>query len=109
MPDVELKESPQLNLFQNKTIADGFAKFHHDNPRVYMLFKIFALQLLKNEPKRIGAKMIMERVRWECFTGTKDELGYKINNNYTAHYARMFIKEFPQHWQHFETRKIKSP
>lgn len=99
---------PQMELFNDNTIAARFAGFHKEHPRVFMLFKVFALQLLQNGHKKIGAKMIMERVRWECFTGSKDMKGYKINNDYIAHYARLFAKEFPQYEDCFEFRILKT-
>ena len=97
----------QLNLFA-KTIADKFAAFHDAYPNVYVLFERFSLQLLMSGHKKIGAKMIMERVRWECATGSNDETGYKINNNYIAHYARLFIKRNPEYKECFETRVLKT-
>lgn len=97
-----------LTLFGGETIADRFAKFHAENPRVYLLFKRFALQLIEEHKfNKIGARMVIERVRWECYTGSKDDKGFKINNYYIAHYARMFQKEFPQYQEHFETRELK--
>ena len=97
----------QMNLF-SKTIAARFEKFHKENPRVYMLFKVFALQLLQRGHTRIGAKMVMERVRWEFETGSKDTRGYKINNDFIAHYARLFVREFPEHEECFEFRILKA-
>lgn len=88
----------ELTLFDNNTIVDRFATFHKNNPRVYLLFCKFCKQLLDEyEFKRIGARMVMERVRWECFTSGRDERGYKINNYFIAHYARKFLSENPQY------------
>lgn len=98
-----------LTLFGGNTVADRFARFHKENPRVYLLFEKFALQLIKDYGyKRLGAKMIMERVRWECYTEGKDERGFKINNDFIAHYARLFIRNYPQHAQCFEARIIRA-
>ena len=73
------------------------------------MFERFAKQLIEQFGyKRIGAKMIIERVRWECAINSKDKQGYKINNDYTAHYARLFIQNNPQYRDCFETRKLKS-
>jgi hypothetical protein len=63
---------------------------------------------LQRGHSRIGAKMIMERVRWEFETGGKDGRGYKINNDFIAHYARLFAQEFPQYENCFEFRVLKS-
>jgi hypothetical protein len=95
-------------LLLKRDIKTRFDAFHAEHPRVYMLFSIFALQLLQRGHTKIGAKMIMERVRWECFTGSKDMHGYKINNDFIAHYARLFVDEFPQHKECFEFRILKA-
>lgn len=85
-----------------------FLDFHTKNPQVYLLFEKFALQLLNAGNEKLGAKMIMERIRWEISTGgAKDEHGFKINNNYTAYYSREFIKRNPKHKDCFEFRTIR--
>lgn len=84
-----------------------FLDFHVLHPQVYRLFEKFALQLIERGHKKLGAKMIMERIRWEITTGSKDNDGFKINNNYTAYYSRLFIKNNPQYRDYFEFREIR--
>ncbi len=97
-----------LPLFDTeKTIYEQFLKFHREYPIVYRLFEQFSLQLLSKGYKKIGSKMIMERIRWEYITQSMDEQGFKINNNYTCHYARLFMKNHPEYKDCFETRTIK--
>jgi hypothetical protein len=84
-----------------------FQKFHDLNPKVYELYKKFALQLINAGRKRIGSKMIIERIRWETSINTKGE-EYKINNDYTCFYSRMFTIEFPQHKDKFQFRELRS-
>jgi len=91
----------------NKSIYDQFVRFHRQHPKVYELFKAFSLQLIKKGKTTLGAKMIIERIRWEMETGSHDEAGFKINNNYTAHYARLFMQEHKEYTGYFETREIK--
>jgi len=103
-------EIPQLELFNSAaTIYQRFLDFHIKYPIVYRLFENFSFQLINKGHKHLGAKMIMERIRWECATQSKDELGFKINNDYIAHYARLFIKNNPQYKEYFEFRTIKTP
>jgi len=103
---------PQLttSLFEQteRTIYKRFLDFHIKYPQVYILFEKFALQLIGNGHKRLGAKMIIERIRWECATGSKDEHDFKINNSFVAHYSRLFIKNNPLYQDCFEFRTIKS-
>lgn len=103
-PDV-----PQLGMFDfGNTIQERFYKFHNENPEVYRLFDLFAKQLLKKGWDKIGAKMIMERIRWEYATQSKDDRGFKINNDFICHYSRLFMKNNPQHEGCFETRSLKT-
>lgn len=108
----------QFSFFEmgQKSINERFVAFHQQNPRVYELFVAFAKQLIKRQienPKvevvRIGAKMIIERIRWEMATGSIDEMGFKINNDFIAHYARLFMAEYKQYNGCFETRGIRTP
>ncbi len=84
-----------------------FLSFHEKYPKVYDLYKAFCFQLINKAYTKIGSKMIIERIRWEIATGSKDDAGFKINNNYTAHYARLFVQEHPQYKDYFEFREIK--
>lgn len=100
---------PVLPLFSEETVQERFVKFHHQFPKVYDLFRSFALQLIRKGHKQIGARMIIERIRWEFATGSQDEMGFKINNDFIAHYARMFQNEFPELKDFIETRAIRKP
>lgn len=92
-----------------RTIAEDFERFDWDNPEVYQLFCRFTFDLIEAGHKKVGAKMIAERIRWEGFMTKKPKSqGYKINNVYIAHYARKFMRKFPQHKDKFETRKLHS-
>lgn len=98
----------QLDLFNaNSSQYLSFLRFHEQYPQVYRLFEQFAKQLLDKKWEKVGSKMIIERIRWEVATGSKDEDGFKINNNYTCYYSRMFMQNNPQYGQCFETREIK--
>lgn len=90
-----------------KTIKEAFAEFHKSNPKVYTYFKVYFNYLHKRKGwMRVSAKLIMERVRWEVIIKTGDP-DFKINNNYTAHYARLFVKEHPEYKKCFEFRRVQ--
>ena len=99
----------QGDLFvMGKSNYKDFLYFHTKYPQVYLLFEKFAMQLISVGHKKLGAKMILERIRWEISTGgAKDDDGFKINNNYTAYYSRQFIKNNPQYEDYFEFRVIR--
>ncbi|MEQ1920411.1 MAG: hypothetical protein ABL955_14570 [Elusimicrobiota bacterium] len=87
-----------------------FELYDKTNPRVYELFKQFAEEAMASG-SRIGSKAIYERIRWEIAVKTKREPGMpllKLNNNYTAYYARKLLDENPGVWGHFfEFRKCE--
>ena len=83
-----------------------FLRFHRQYPEVYRMFKKITLEAIKKGFKNYGSKGICERIRWETKGDVKED-GYKINNNYTAFYARLFEKEHPNHEGFFRKRKVK--
>jgi len=72
-----------------------FQQYHEDNPQIYEAFKKYAFQLINRGYKRIGAKQICEIIRWHSMVGG-DGI-FKVNNNYTSGYARLFMEDFPKY------------
>lgn len=86
----------QIN-FDQKSI-----KYHEENPHVYEAFKKIVFKAMLKGYKRWSANGVFEVLRYRSAIRGNDE--YKINNNYRAFYARLFIKDFPQHKDFFQTR-----
>ena len=100
--------APQMDLFNaSDSQHERFLRFNEKYPQVYRLFAKFAFELLAKGLTTIGSKMIIERIRWEVATQSMDEDGFKINNNYTCYYIRLFMEKNPLHKGCFETREIK--
>ena len=90
------------------SIRESFLEFHKDNPVIYDYFKKYFFYLHNEKKiKRVSSKLIINRIRWEVFIKTSGD-PYKINDAYTAHYARLFVSEFPQYKEAFEFRRIRS-
>ena len=89
------------------TIQKRFEKFHSNNPLVYYFFKRFTFEVIAKGYQRFSADAIMHRVRWKTKIETLNEK-FKINNDYVALYARMFIDDFPQFDGLFEIRRRKT-
>lgn len=85
----------------------AFEKFHSDNPNVYALFKRFAFQLMNAGVKKMGAKLIIERIRYETAIKTKGD-DFKINNNHTCYYSRLFIFDYPEYKRYFTFKSINN-
>lgn len=90
----------------DETIERRFQRYHMDNPHVYELFLKFAKTVKQKGFVKYSSKSIMERLRWHLnFETTGDT--FKLNNNYTAYYARMVIENNPEFEGFFELRERK--
>ena len=91
----------QLTLFDEKTLQDtsamggAFRKFHRENPEVYRELRTLALELLARGRRRYGMKGLFEIVRWRRALRIDADDGFKLNNNFTAFYARMAMHNEP--------------
>lgn len=92
----------QVQAKPKKPVAERAETYIEENPAVYQKFCAFVLELVSAKKKRIGAKMIAERLRWESLISGND--GFKVNNSYVAHMARRFCKDYPQHTGVFQFR-----
>lgn len=84
----------------------SFIQYDKENPQIWEAFQRYAGQLRATGRKRIGAKLIMERIRWDSAIGGHGDF-FKINNNYTAGYARKMIEYDPDFATLFQTRENK--
>ncbi len=92
-----MQEDTQTSLFEISKM-EKFNIFHRENPQVYEYFVTFAMTLINRGYKRISGRLIIERVRYETMTETVSNDGFKINNDHIAHYARLFIRQYPEHY-----------
>ena len=88
------------------TNADRFKIYNAENPEIYKLFSMYALQLIAIGTMNLSAYLIYERMRWESLVGGND--GYKLNNNYRPYYARLFMQDNPEYEGYFELRRTES-
>lgn len=97
-------EKQAIMEMDGKSIQYRFEAFDKANPEVYNHFKKFTFEVIRLR-KKIGAKAVMERVRWEVVLTTKGS-SFKINNTFTSRYARKFSEEYPEHASLFATRRL---
>lgn len=81
-----------------------FREFHQANPHVFDRLRQMAHAARRRGHRRIGMKMLFEVIRWEHMLKTEDPHGFKLNNNYTAFYARLLMQRDPTLDGMFETR-----
>lgn len=83
-----------------------FTNYDKDNPEIWGLFVHYASEAKRKGFNRYAAKSIFEIIRWE--TPLKNGIPFKVNNNFTADYARKMEREFPEFNGFFEKRSLKS-
>jgi len=74
------------------TLEEQFRIFHQDNQHVYKLLVRLAREWKRSTTDRVGIKALFERARWESAIRT-DSNEYVLNNNYSAYYARLIMKQ----------------
>jgi hypothetical protein len=87
-------------------IREQFEKFNEENPKVWEYFERFTLQAIHKGKNKISHWLIVNRIRWEIYIETTGD-DFKINNNFIALYARLFVEKYPQHKTIFSLRKMK--
>lgn len=97
---------PPRRVYKNSDIGLRAQQYDADNPRVYVLFKQYAQQMKATGREHFGAKAIFERIRWEMALHTYGD-EFKINNDYTAYYARKLMEDMPEFVGFFRTRGIE--
>lgn len=104
MEAVQLDLIPVQGVEKRETIRETFEDFHAANPHVYEYLREYAL-MVKRAGRRIGMKALFERLRWDYLVSTVTNTGFKLNNNYTAYYARLLMENEPELRGFFETRE----
>ena len=88
------------------TIQLRFDTFHAENPHVYKLFLQYSRTVKAKGYTKFSAKAVFERLRWYFNFETKsDGDDFKLNNDYTALYARKAMIENPDLQDFFNLRE----
>jgi len=88
-------------------LAEAFSRFDRENPAVFQELRRLALELKAAGRQHYGLKSLFEVLRWEYALKTEGE-AFKLNNNYTAFYARMLMAAEPDLQGFFEIREAKA-
>lgn len=83
--------------------VDAFLGRFKASPDVWRKFESIALDLISRN-KQAGAKLILERIRWETSVEGGEE--WKVNNTDAPYYARIFATKYPEHAAYFEFRAV---
>lgn len=79
-------------------------------PEIWALFCRFTHEAISAGRSTIGAKLVVERIRWHGYTRahTDPAKPYVVNNSSTAYLARAFMRAYPEHDGVFRTRVAAS-
>jgi len=89
------------------SIQVAFWRFHADNPWVANELERMTDELWRAGRRRVSMKMLFEVLRWESARTTTAN-DFKLNNNFTAHYARLMMRRRPEWDDMFELRAVRT-
>jgi hypothetical protein len=95
------------NKTRTEQLLDAFERYHKENPIVWELFQKFTQAVIARGSAHYSSKAIFERIRWHIDIETKGGT-VKLNNNFTAYYARMFHLAQPKYDGFFRNRRLVS-
>lgn len=90
------------------TLQERFDKFIEEHPEAWEQFVKRTNQIIARGITHYSAKAIIEILRFHSLVDGRDKEPWKINNDYTAYFARKWQQEYPEHADFFETRTLKS-
>jgi hypothetical protein len=77
-------------------LSERFKVYHQRNPLVYVGLKRLALDLKRRGRNHYGIKGLFEVLRWEHARLSGDAEPLKLNNAFTASYARLLMQQEPE-------------
>jgi hypothetical protein len=89
------------------TIEQKFKNFHAANPHVYAKVRELAFTVKARGDRRFGMKAVFEQLRWLSAFDTTNDL-FKLNNDFTAYYTRLLLKDEPELRAVFTTRRSQA-
>lgn len=105
LAEAALVEAVDRECGTPSAMVRSFLAWHRQHPHVYRLIERFVGELQSRRIRRAGIKAIWERVRWEMAVETSSSAP-KLNNNWTAYYARLLIIHHPEWGSMFATRRV---
>ena len=99
-----------MPLPEDSPLQQRFERYHAANPHVYEDFCMWVEVAMAMGHKRLGARFIMGRMRWEqrARHHVDPEEEYLLNNDYSSRYARMWQCDHPDKADFFETRRLRA-
>lgn len=87
-PDNERVWPNQIKA-RKKSRLELWKAYHAGHPEVFEIFMLYARQAAKSGRRRIGARLIGERIRWYANIERKHSDEWLINDHYWPYYSRL--------------------
>lgn len=94
-------------FFDDTSIDARFERFHEENPHVLLEMLRLARARIAAGATRVGVKSLWEELRVTLRVSVRDDGDWKLNNSFTAPYARALIAAAPELGAFIETRRRK--
>lgn len=91
-----------------KTIDEAFKIYHEQNPIVWEMFVKTVNDLLARGKTKMSAKTILGKIRWDMYFEAKGNEVYRINDAFSARYARLWLQKYPDYADVFDYRDLRS-
>ena len=102
-----LFEMYDIEVPKGATLEERALAFHLANPKVYQELRRLSLTLYYRGHKHFGVKMCLEQMRWNWYEHTTDTSTFRLNNSYSAFYARLLMETEPELRGVFSTRTTR--
>jgi hypothetical protein len=89
--------------------ADLFLAYHKSRPEIWRNFEKAALYLLVNRDGDFGAKEVFEWLRRGNDELSRSVSDFKLNNNFTSLYGRVFVIFHPEFAARVPLRAARGP
>lgn len=83
---------------------ERFVEWHRTNPHVWIHFVRYAFEVIRAGHDRFSSDAVLHRIRWHMYVEVRSKDDFKINNDYSAYYARCFRAIYPRYADLFEVR-----
>ena len=94
-------------LFDQLETLSDFELYDAEHPEIWKQFRGITFNLINRGIRHYGSKAIFEIIRYHRIVKYGDG-EFKCNNNFTAYYARKFMKLFPRYAGFFQTRRARA-
>ncbi|WP_438491910.1 hypothetical protein [Streptomyces asiaticus] len=88
------------------TIDERFEDFHAAHPWILEALELLTARWIEAGGGRIGVKALFEQLRWSSPDASSGN-PFRLNNNFTSHYARLLCARHPEWAGVFQLRSLR--